>query len=168
MNIQRLGDSFLADLTRKQEESSYMVDLALQVGEYVISNNGRLVWEWPTYCQGWRLPNLVGFIARHRLMMVQFHGCMLGLKGKQNKWLKKPWTLATNDRRVVELFAEMQCNHNSNQHEPCEGGNAARTAYYTVPKRFTPNSFTRNASQQCQSRQPIYKTTSLILKTPLC
>ena len=66
-------------------------------------------------------------------MMVQFHGCMLGLKGKQNKWLKKPWTLATNDRRVVELFAEMQCNHNSNQHEPCEGGNAARTAYYTVP-----------------------------------
>ena len=66
-------------------------------------------------------------------MMVQFHGCMLGLKGRQNKWLKKPWTLATNDRRVVELFAEMQCNHSPNQHEPCEGGNAARTAYYTVP-----------------------------------
>ena len=133
LNIQRLGESFLADLSCKQAESSYMVDLALQVGDYVISNNGRFIWEWPTYCKGWRLPNLVEFIARHRLMVVQFHGCMLGLKGKQGKWLKKPWTLATNDRRVVELFAEMQCNHRTEQHEPCESGNAARTAYNSAP-----------------------------------
>ena len=37
---------------------------------------------------------------------------------------------------------------------------------HSLPKRFTQNSFTRHASQQCQSRQPIYKTTLLILKTP--
>ena len=33
LNIHRLGESFLNDLTQKQEDSSYMVDLALQVGE---------------------------------------------------------------------------------------------------------------------------------------
>lgn len=55
------------------------------------------------------------------------------MRGKQNKLIKKPWVLATNDRRLVEMFAEMQCNHTPDMHEPCEGGNAATTAYYSLP-----------------------------------
>ena len=110
-----------------------MVDLALQIGEYVISHNGRFVWEWPAYCKGWRLPQLEDFVQRHNLIKVQFHGCMLSIRGKQTKLIKMPWVLATNDRRLVELLAEMQCNHTPDMHEPCEGGNAATTAYYSLP-----------------------------------
>ena len=45
---------------------------------------------------------------------------MLGMKNKKGRTLKNPLTLLANDRRVVELFAEMQCVHVANQREPCE------------------------------------------------
>lgn len=61
LNLHKLGDSFAIDLSKRQQESSSMVDLALQIGEYVISHHGRFVWEWPAYCKGWRLPQLEEF-----------------------------------------------------------------------------------------------------------
>ena len=133
LNLHRLGEAFTSNLQAQQDRSQYMLELALQVAEYVVLHHGRLVFEWPEHCKGWRLPQLQQFLRRHCLYTVRFDGCMLGLKGQRNKPIRKPWMLATNCRRVVEVFAQYQCTHCPDEHESAEGGNAAATAYYTVP-----------------------------------
>ena len=133
-NMYRVGDAFPPKLQTPQRNSQYMLELALQVAEYVILHHGRVVFEWPAACKGWRLPQLQEFLKRHRLYTVRFDSCKLGRKGRKQKLLREQCLFATNDRRVVEVFSQYQCDHRADEHEPAKGNvDTAAVGSHTLP-----------------------------------
>eukprot|EP00435_Cladocopium_sp_Y103_P056347 s1336_g19.t1 len=61
---------------------------------------------------------------------VYFHGCALNLKGKDGKYIKKPWCVSTSDLRLIQFFSQYVCS-GDHEHEEALGKNAADSAYYT-------------------------------------
>ena len=70
-------------------------------------------------------------MAKHNLKYVHFDGCALNLQGKSGKFLRKPWTIATNDLSILQYFSQYVCPGN-HEHESTQGQNASKSAYYTV------------------------------------
>ena len=70
-------------------------------------------------------------MKRHNLKYVHFDGRALGLKGRHQKLLKKPWCIATNDMRLLQYFGQYTCPGN-HEHEPTQGANAVDSAFYTA------------------------------------
>jgi len=62
-------------------------------------------------------------MKRHNLKYVHFDGRALGLNGRHQKLLKKPWCIATNDMRLLQYFGQYICPGN-HEHEPTQGANA--------------------------------------------
>ena len=95
-----------------------------------IKNHGRIAVEWPRSSGLWETREWIAFMNKHNLKYVHFDGCSLGLKGREQKYLKKPWCIATNDLRILQYFGQHQCPGN-HEHEPTQGTNATASAYYT-------------------------------------
>ena len=55
MNIHRYGASYLRKLLRRQLESRKMFKTFIEFAEIVLAQGGRVHFEWPSHCQGWRL-----------------------------------------------------------------------------------------------------------------
>ena len=91
---------------------------------------GRIGFELPAENQLWNNPHLLDFEKRACLRRVYFHGCALNLKGKQGKFLKKPWCVSTSDLRLIQFFSQHQCDK-THEHEESFGKTAAKPAFYT-------------------------------------
>ena len=107
-----------------------MLNLAIKFLEVAIENHGRIAVEWPRSSGLWETREWIAFMTKHNLKYVHFDGCSLGLKGREQKYLKKPWCITTNDLRILQYFGQHQCPGN-HEHEPTQGTNATASAYYT-------------------------------------
>ena len=66
--------------------------------ELVLSLGGTVTFEWPRHNSGWNRPDVRRFFEQHpEFQSVEFDGCMLGLKSKDSRPIKKPWKLMTTD-----------------------------------------------------------------------
>ena len=99
--------------------------------EIAMSNNGRMAVELPRSNGLWDTVEWKTFMAKHNLKYVHFDGCALNLQGKSGKFLRKPWTIATNDLSILQYFSQYVCPGN-HEHESTQGPNASKSAYYTV------------------------------------
>ena len=81
-----------------------MLDVAIPFLEQVIQNNGRIGVEWPRSHGLWE--TRANFMTKHNLKYVHFDGCAVDLKGTHQKFLKKPWCIATNDMRLLQYFGQ--------------------------------------------------------------
>ena len=52
--------------------------------------------EWPRNCRYWKLRKVAQFMNSMQLIAFNFHGCMVGIRNKDEIPIKKPWTIATN------------------------------------------------------------------------
>ena len=100
-----------------------MLERALELG-------GRIGIELPAENQPWNHPQWLVFEQRACLKRVYFNGCALNLRGKQGKFLKKPWYVATNDLRLIQFLSQHVCR-GDHEHEESLGKNATQSAYYT-------------------------------------
>ena len=125
MNIHRYGASYLRKLLRKQLESRKMLKTSIQIAEIVLAQGGRVHFEWPSHCQGWRLVELQDFCNRHQLHLAKFNACAFGSEHF------KPWTIATSSEDLASMLRNHTCQHEpSFKHVPCEGGKAEKSALY--------------------------------------
>ena len=97
-----------------------------------------ILFEWPRVCRYWRKPKVNKFIRKQKLMMAKFDGCAYGLrsclKGEEDKFLKKPWLIATNIPTVAKTLDGKLCPGVSPNHThgvTC-GKNAKHSQQYTV------------------------------------
>ena len=128
LNLHRLGESFKRKLTKQRKYVERMLSLALPVFQKCIDNFGRLSVEWPKDAELWKLPVWQAFEEKNGLKRVRFHGCMLGVVGKEYP-IKKPWMVSTNCLRTFETLSQYQCDH-SHVHEPATGSNTNQTGFY--------------------------------------
>ena len=103
-------------LKKKRDESEVLLQYAIQFLERTLELGGRIAFELPPENQLWNHPQWLAFEKRACLRRVYFHGCALNLKGKQGKFLKKPWCVATSDLRLIQFLAQHVCD-GSHDHE---------------------------------------------------
>ena len=130
LNVAIQGKGYQKKLKKAQKKTLRMLNLAIQFLEIAIKNYGRICVEWPRSSGLWETPEWLAFMKKHNLKYVHFDGCALGLKGRNEQFLKKPWCIATNDLRVLQYFGQHQCP-GDHEHELTQGSNATASAYYT-------------------------------------
>ena len=87
--------------------------------------------EWPRGCSYWLLPKVVKLCKLYNLQFVDFDGCMLGLTSiYDDKPIKKPWRIATNDTVIAKAFEGFLCQGHA-EHHPCAGKDTKLTENYT-------------------------------------
>ena len=125
------GREYSKKLRKARKRTMKMLDLAIPCLELAMQNNGRIGVEWPRSNGLWETQTWINFMNKHNLKYVHFEGCALGLKGRHQKFLKKPWCIATNDVRLLQYFGQHTCPGN-HEHEPQRGINAIESAFYTA------------------------------------
>ena len=125
------GKEYSKKLRKTRKHAMKMLDLAIPFLEQVIENDGRVGVEWPRNNDLWETQAWIDFMTIHNLKYVHFDGCALGLKSRRQKFLKKPWCVATNDVRLLQYFGRYTCP-GDHEHEPTQGRNAADSAFYTA------------------------------------
>lgn len=125
------GKEYSKKLRKARKRTMNMLELAIPFLEQVIENNGRSGVEWPRSNDLWETQTWINFMTRYNLKYVHFDGCALGLKSRRQKFLKKPWCIATNDLRLLQYFGQYTCAGN-HEHELTQGQNAVDSAFYTL------------------------------------
>ena len=130
MNVHRHGQAFEEKLHQRRKKSKKMFKLAKQFAVKILETGGRVAFEWPANSGWWDLPEVQAFEREHCFRRVYFHGCMLGVKGKELP-IKKPWCVSTCDERLIQIFSQFICD-GTHSHEPAEGSQTTQTGFYTT------------------------------------
>ena len=102
------------------------------IAKEIIALGGDISFEWPRGAVGWTLDVLVKFIARFKLLTVDFDGCSLGLKSAKGNPIKKPWTIVTTSQRLVDTLKPYVCCHKkASDHDICQGAETKKSGFYT-------------------------------------
>ena len=86
--------------------------------------------EWPRNCRYWKLRKGAQFMNSMQLITFNFHGCMVGIRNKDEIPIKKPWTIATNLLPLGRELSKFQCDH-SHEHVQGRGKDLKATERYT-------------------------------------
>ena len=62
----------------------------------VYSNDVRVAFELPKACRYWKWPELWRFLTKYKMNKYEFHGCKIGIEGRNGKPMKKQWIVASN------------------------------------------------------------------------
>ena len=106
--------------------------------------------EWPRGCTYWGLHKVKRLIERLGLVPYHFDGRAVGLKGKDNLPIKKPWTVATTHEEIGKALSEFQCSCNM-QHAEGRGKFLRETQSYTYTMTDTIHAAFRSRIQSSQA-----------------
>ena len=136
INSLRGGEKFKLHLNRMILTSKKLFKSFAERAELVLSLGGTVTFEWPRYNAGWNRPDVRKFFEKHpEFQSVEFDGCMLGLKSKDKRPIKKPWKLMSTDPKIINAFKGHLCKHQPHEHDKCEGAETSRSAFY--PQQMT-------------------------------
>ena len=130
-NLSRLGCKFRKYLEAERQKSIEFVRTFATLAGIVRDTGGTVSFEWPRYCTGWGIGELMDMIVDCRLTAVDFDGCMLGTCDDQGRPIKKPWRIVTSSPSLVEHLSKFKCC-GTHSHVPCEGKYTRRTGFYSV------------------------------------
>ena len=110
--------------------------------------------EWPRNCRYWKAKKVAKFFDAKRLITYNFHGCMVGIKNKDNDVpIKKPWTIATDMQTLGNELSRYQCD-NSHDHVQGRGQDLKPTERYTFVMTDLIHSVFRLAAFQVRTSVP--------------
>eukprot|EP00435_Cladocopium_sp_Y103_P008030 s2775_g2.t1 len=75
MNIYRHGPAFRDRLERARNESRKLSTRFARLAREVARRGGRVLFEWPRYCSGWSLKELMALVRDLDMQIVDFDGC---------------------------------------------------------------------------------------------
>ena len=130
MNIYRYGEAFERKLQERRKKSMKMFKQAKRFARKILETGGRVALEWPADLAWWDLKEVQKFEREHCFRRVYFHGCMLGVHGKELP-IKKSWCVSTCDERLIQIFSQFRCDGN-HQHEIAGGNQTTQTGFYTT------------------------------------
>ena len=132
MCLHRYGKSYAKKLKAKRATSKRLLANFIKVAERVLHNGGHVAFEWPKFCDGWMLTELLQFIKKHDLYETCCDGCAFGLTDKDGKPHKKTWRIVTSSRKLAKDLGMYRCQHSKDfKHSPLEGASTGRSAFYT-------------------------------------
>ena len=92
-----------------------------------------MAFEWPRGNAGWKLPELVKFIAEHNLYVAEPDGCALGLVDDHGEPHLKRWRVVTSSYKLARSLDAYRCQHPKDfHHSRLEGAKTPKSAFYTV------------------------------------
>ena len=62
---------------------------------------GRVAFEWPRHCLGWKQPFMRKFLADPDVETVDFDGCEFRIKDKNGVPIRKQWRVATTSKELT-------------------------------------------------------------------
>ena len=132
--IKRYGISYEEDLERRRKCLRKMLQSFLTLAEKILKNGGAVSFEWPRHCLGWMFKELLQFILRWRLCIVDVDGCACGLVDKRGRPFLKQWRFLTSEPAVAKSLSQLRCQHPHNfKHATIQGDETKRTGSYPLP-----------------------------------
>ena len=134
MALHKYGAPYARDLAKRRAISRKMLARFIYLAEIVLKQGGEISFEWPRFCSGWRLPELIDFIVKWDLYTCAVDGCAFGLKDKDGVPIKKPWPFITSCQRQAVSLSNARCRHAADfKHSIAEGPKTLSTERYPVP-----------------------------------
>ena len=133
INEAKGGEPFRNRLGGDREASKRMVAQYEDKADQVAQQGGRQAFEWPRWCTGWKETRRWQYIADRDLWVVDFDGCMLGMKNEKGQPVKKMWRVATDDPELAITLGMFTCRHSPGTHAKIAGQTTKTTAFYPQP-----------------------------------
>ena len=65
-------------------------------------NGGIVTFEWPRHCLGWMFKELLLFILKWRMFVIDIDGCACGMTDANGVPFLKQWRFVSSDPRVAQ------------------------------------------------------------------
>ena len=129
--IAKGGIEYEQELEERRKQLRRMLKKFLFLAAKVIMNGGIVTFEWPRHCLGWMFKELLLFILKWRMFVIDVDGCACGLVDANGAPHLKQWRFLSSDPRVAQSLAGLACAHPKGfRHSPIEGSATERTGYY--------------------------------------
>ena len=91
----------------------------LRASRAVRRGGGRVAFEWPRHCLGWKQPFMQRFLADPDVETVDFDGCDFGMQDKDGVPIRKQWKVATTSKQLIDELSGRKCKHEKGYlHDP--------------------------------------------------
>jgi len=127
----RYGKKFKIKLARRRRKSIEMVKSFIQIAELALKLGGHISFEWPRFCEGWAIKELMKFIREHELCLADVDGCPLGMKTKDGEPILKQWRFICSSSKQATDLGKIRCKHPKGfKHGVIAGGETKKTELY--------------------------------------
>ena len=131
VNMAKHGEKYRDKLGGEREISRRMVDEYIRKAEKIIDEGGRVAFEWPRFCTGWRSTRMWEYAIARDMWVVDFDGCMVGMRNRHGQLIKKMWRVITNDEVLAMTLSQFVCYHPPGIHARIEGQTSRDSALYS-------------------------------------
>ena len=131
VNMAKHGEAYRNKLGGEREISRRMVDEYIRKAEKIIDRGGRVAFEWPRFCTGWRSTRMWEYAIARDMWIVDFDGCMVGMRNRHGQPIKKMWRVITNDEVLAMTLSQFVCYHPPGIHARIEGQTSRDSALYS-------------------------------------
>ena len=131
-NLAHGSAAFKRNLKRRRAESAQIINNWKLVAQHVKDSGGYNSFEWPRYCSGWHL--VKDFFATVDMQESKPDGCALGSVSVSGDYIKKPWSIWSSFRPMLDMFRSKVCD-NTHIHVPCAGASTKVSGHY--PRQMT-------------------------------
>ena len=131
VNLSIHGAEFASHLNDLRRNSQVMFAAFLRASRAVRRGGGKVAFEWPRHCLGWKQPFMQRFLADPDVETVDFDGCDFGMQDKDGMPIRKQWKVATTSKELIDELSGRKCKHEKGYlHARIEGSVTPTTALY--------------------------------------
>ena len=111
VNLSIHGAEFASHLNDLRRNSQVMFAAFLRASRAVRRGGGRVAFEWPRHCLGWKQPFMQRFLADPDVETVDFDGCDFGMQDKDGVPIRKQWKVATTSKELIDELSGRKRKH---------------------------------------------------------
>ena len=132
-NLSQYGPEFAVELNEARRTSMVMFAAFLRVAKRVRSKGGRIAFEWPRHCLGWKQPFMRRLLDDPDIKCVDVDGCDFGMQTSDGVPIRKQWRIATSCPELPNELRGRTCSHETGYpHARIEGSLTPLTARYPI------------------------------------
>ena len=111
--------------------------------------NPIITMELPTGTEYWKWNRVKKFLKYNNMEKYSFHGCSFGLRNKKGEFLKKGWTIASNENSF-QVFKDYKCTKD-HRHGSSRGRDLKEAESYTFEMTDLMHKTFREITQSCST-----------------
>ena len=112
LNLATKGDAYRRRNSREKRAGRMMLRRFIDIANAALEGGGHASFEWPRDCTGWLEGDLILWIGRWNLYVVDFHGCACGyVHPVSGQPFLKPLRFVTSSPQLAASLSTLQCKH---------------------------------------------------------